>query len=76
MKKKTLLIIVALIAALTALIYLAVLFLWQFGVLPDLETDGRMFLTGYLFLPLPIVGLLAAILLQTLSVRAPKKKKN
>ena len=76
MKKKTLLTIVALIAVLTALVYLAMLFLWKFGVLPDIETDESLFVKGYAFLPLPIVGLLSGVLLQVLSVRTGKKKKN
>ncbi len=75
MKKKTILTVVALIAALTALVYLAVLFLWQFGVLPETETDESLFTKGYLFLPLPVIALVACILLQVLSVRSGKKRK-
>lgn len=73
MKKKTLLTIAALIAIVTALVYLAILMLLSFGILPDAETESRLFSPGYLFMPLPVVGLLAAILLQICSV-APKKK--
>lgn len=75
MKKRTLLIIVASVAILTALSYLAVLFLWQFGVLPEIETDESLFTKGYLFLPLPVAALVAGILLQVLSVRSGKKRK-
>jgi hypothetical protein len=75
MKKKTILTVVALIAALTALVYLAVLFLWQFGVLPEIETDESLFTKGYLFLPLPVIALVACILLQVFSVRSGKKRK-
>ena len=75
MKKKNLLLIIALIAVLTALAYIVVLLLWQFGVLPDTETDESLFMRGYGFLPLPIVGLAAGVLLQAFSIRAEKKKK-
>ena len=73
MKKKTLLTIVALIAVLTALAYLAVLLLGQFGILPAMETEDKLFVRGYWFLPLPVVGLLAGILLQVCSVRSGRK---
>ncbi len=76
MKRKTRMTIVALAAILVALIYLAVLFLWQFGILPEAETESKLFSSGYLFLPLPVVGLLAGILLQVFGVRKAKKKKS
>ena len=75
MKRKTVLTIVALIALFTALIYLAVLALAQFGILPQEQTEDSLFVKGYLFLPLPLIGLLAGILLQVYSVRSAKKKR-
>ncbi len=75
MKKKTLLTVVALVALFTALIYLAVLMLAELGVLPKDGTEETLFVTSYAFLPLPLVGLLAGVLLQVFSVRAAKKKK-
>ena len=75
MKRKTWLIVVALAAVITALIYLGVLFLWQFGILSPAETEESLFIKGYLFLPVPIVGLLCGILLQVFSVRGAKKNK-
>lgn len=75
MKKKTQITIAALIMLFTALIYLAVLLLWQFGILPQDQTEESLFVKGYLFLPLPVVALVAAILVQTCSVRAAKKKR-
>ena len=74
MKRKTLLTVVALVAILAALIYLAILLLLSFGILPEAETEGSLFTKGYLFLPLPLIGLLAGILLQVFST-APAKKK-
>ena len=75
MKRKTVLTLVALIALFAALIYLAVLLLWQFGILPQEQTEDALFVKGYLFLPLPLVGLLAGIFLQVYSVRRAKKKR-
>ncbi len=75
MKRKTVLTLVALIALFAALIYLAVLLLWQFGILPQEQTEDVLFVKGYLFLPLPLVGLLAGVLLQVYSVRRAKKKR-
>lgn len=75
MKRKTILTIVALITLLVAIGYLAVLLLWQFGVLPQYETEESLFVKGYWFMPLPIVGLTTAILLQVFSVRSAKKKR-
>ena len=75
MKRKKLLIAAALIAILTALAFLAVLVLWQLGILPASETDNRLFVMGYGFLPVPVVGLAAGILLQVFSVRSEKSKK-
>ncbi|MBR4907195.1 MAG: hypothetical protein IKZ44_10155 [Clostridia bacterium] len=75
MKRKTVLTVVALIALFAALIYLAVLALAEFGILPQEQTENTMFVTGYLFLPLPLVGLLAGVLLQAYSVRSAKKKR-
>ena len=74
MKRKYGLTVVALIALLTALIYLAVLALWQFGILPQEKTEDVLFVRGYLFLPLPLIGFLAGIFLQIYSVRSAKKK--
>lgn len=74
MKRKTLLTVVALAAIVTALIYLAILLLLSFGILPEAETEGTLFTKGYLFLPLPLIGLLAGILLQVFAI-APAKKK-
>lgn len=75
MKRKTVLTIVALIALFTALIYLAVLALAEFGILPQDQTEESLFVKGYLFLPLPLVGLAAGIILQICSVRSAKKKR-
>ena len=75
MKRKTVLTVVALIALFAALICLAVLALAEFGILPQEQMEESLFVTGYLFLPLPIIGLLAGILLQVYSVRAAKKKR-
>jgi hypothetical protein len=75
MKRKTMLTVTALITLVTALIFLTVLLLWQFGFLPQEQTEESLFVKGYLFLPLPLVGFVAAILLQVWSVRPAKKKK-
>lgn len=75
MKRKTVLTVVALVALFVALIYLAVLALTEFGVLPQEQMENTLFVTGYLFLPLPLVGLLAGVLLQVYSVRSAKKKR-
>lgn len=74
MKRKTKITIVGLITLVTALIYLAVLLLWQFGILPWDQTEESLFVRGYLFLPLPLIGFVTAILLQAFSVRPAKKK--
>lgn len=74
MKKKTQITIAALIMLFTALIYLAVLLLWQFGILPWDQTEESLFVKGYLFLPLPLIGFIMAILVQVFSVRSAKKK--
>ena len=69
MKRKKLLAIIALIAAAVALCYLIVLVLCSSTeILPDETIEEQMFVKGYAFLPLPIVGLLAGILLQVFSV--------
>ena len=73
MKQKTKITVAALIMLFTALIYLAVLLLWQFGILPHEQTEESLFVRGYLFLPLPLVGFVTAILVQTFSVRSAKK---
>ena len=75
MKKKTKITAAALIMLFTALIYLIVLLLWQFGVLPQEQTEDSLFVKGYLFLPLPVIALVTAILVQVFSVRAAKKKR-
>ena len=75
MKRKTVLTVVALIALFVALIYLAVLALAEFGILPQEQTEESLFVRGYLFLPLPLVGFFAGILLQVRSVRSAKKKR-
>ena len=75
MKRKTVLTVVALIALFVALIYLVVLALAQFDILPQEATEDSLFVKGYLFLPLPLVGFLAGILLQVYSVRSAKKKR-
>ena len=74
MKKKTLLTVVATVAALVAIAYLAVLLLWQFGVLPASETDDALFVRGYGFMPLPVIALAAAVILQICSVRKGKSR--
>ena len=63
MKRKTVLTVVALIALFVALIYLVVLALAQFNILPQETTEDSLFVKGYLFLPLPLAGFLAGILL-------------
>ena len=75
MKRKTVLTVVALIALFVAFIYLVLLALAEFGVLPQEQTEDTLFVRGYLFLPLPLVGLLAGVLLQFCSVRSAKKKR-
>ena len=75
MKRKTVLTVVALIALFVALIYLVVLALAQFNILLQETTEDSLFVKGYLFLPLPLVGFLAGILLQVYSVRSAKKKR-
>lgn len=75
MKRKTKITIAALIMLFTALIYLAVLFLWQFGILPWDQTEETLFVKGYFFLPLPLIGFVTAILVQAFSVRPAKKNK-
>ena len=75
MKRKTILTVVALVALLVALIYLVLMALAEFGVLPQEQTEDTLFVRGYLFLPLPLVGLFAGVLLQFFSVRSAKKKR-
>ncbi len=76
MKRKTLLTIVAAVTAIVAFIYLIVLRLWGFGVLDHDAADETLFVNGYAFLPVPVVGLLAGILLQVFTVRSKKRKNN
>ena len=69
MKRKTLLTVTALITAAVALFYLIILVLWaSTEILPDETIEDQLFVNGYAFLPLPIVGLLAGILLQVFSI--------
>ena len=75
MKRKTVLTVVASVALVVALIYLVVMALSQFGILSQEQTEENLFVRGYFFLPLPLVGLVAAVLLQAYSVRSAKKKK-
>lgn len=75
MKRKTKITIAALIMLFTALIYLAVLLLWQFGILSWDQTEETLFVKGYFFLPLPLIGFVTAILVQAFSVRPAKKNK-
>jgi hypothetical protein len=75
MKRKTKITIAALIMLFTALIYLAVLLMWQFGILPWDQTEETLFVKGYFFLPLPLIGFVTAILVQAFSVRPAKKNK-
>lgn len=75
MKRKTVLTVVASVALVVALIYLVVMALSQFGILSQEQTEETLFVRGYFFLPLPLVGLVAAVLLQAHSVRSAKKKK-
>ncbi len=75
MKRKTIFTVTALTAIVAALVYLAILLLLAFGVLPVRETEEKLFTTGYLFLPLPVVGLLSGILLQAVLVGGRKKKR-
>ncbi len=74
-KKKTWLIILAAAAVLTALAFLAILILWQLGILPEDSTEAALFVPGYGFFAVPIIGLAAGVFLQILTVRSPKKKK-
>lgn len=73
MKKKTWLTVIALAAIVAALIALVVLTLNELGFLPD-EAENRLFVTGYRFLPVPVVGFLAGVLLQVFTVRRKSKK--
>ncbi|MBQ1632341.1 MAG: hypothetical protein II049_05920 [Clostridia bacterium] len=75
MKNRKKITIAALIMLFTALICLAVLLLWQFGILPWDQTEESLFVKGYLFLPLPLIGFVTAILVQAFSVRGAKKNK-
>ncbi len=75
MKRKTWLTIVAVVTAVVALVYLVVLLLWEFGVFDHEAAESVLFRDGYAFLPVPVVGLLAGILLQVFSVRSGKRKK-
>ena len=75
MKRKTIFTVVALAAILAALVYLVILLLLAFGVLPQVETEDKLFVTGYQFLPLPVIGLLSGILLQVVLVGKRKKKR-
>ena len=75
MKRKTIFTVTALAAIVAALVYLAILLLLAFGVLPETETENKLFVTGYLFLPLPVIGLLSGILLQAVLVGGRKKKR-
>ncbi len=75
-KKRKTLIMVALIAIAVSLVYLVILLRWTYCVQDSIAGRDRMFVESYAFLPVPIVGLLAGILLQVLTIYTDKKKKD
>ena len=75
MKRKTLLSIIGWIAVAAALAYLAIVVFYEFQYPPLYdEMEAKLFLPGYLYLPLPIIGFAAGVLLQVFSVRSNKRK--
>lgn len=76
MKKRKTLITVALIAIAVSLVYLVILMRWTYCMPNDIAGQERMFVESYAFLPVPIIGLLAGVLLQALTIYTDKKKKN
>ena len=75
MKRKTLLTIVGCIAVAAALAYLGIVVFYEFQYPPLYdEMEAKLFVPGYLFLPLPVVGFAAGVLLQIFSVRSGKRK--
>lgn len=74
MKKRKILVMVALIAIAVSLAYLVILLRWTFCVRNDIAGQDRMFVEGYAFMPLPVVGLLTGILLQVLTIHTDKDK--
>jgi hypothetical protein len=70
MKRKTLITVIAIAAIVAALAGIILC------LAADHALDDRLFLIGYGFLPVPVVGLLAGILLQVFTVRRTNKRKN
>jgi hypothetical protein len=73
-KKKALLTVTGVIAVVTAIIYLAVVLLFETDTLPYDQTEALLLVPGYLLLPLPLVGFFASVLLQIFSVISTKKR--
>jgi hypothetical protein len=74
MKRTRALIATALIAIVVSLVYLVMLLRWKYCVPTDIAGQEAMFVEGYGFLPMPVVGLLAGILLQVFSFHAGRKE--
>lgn len=72
MKKRKILVMISLIAIAVSLTYLVILLRWTFCVRNDIAGQERMFVEGYAFMPLPIVGLLTGILLQVVTIHTKK----
>ena len=74
MNRKLGMTITGVIAVVVALIYVTLVMLFEFDLLPYDATEAKLFVPGYLYLPLPIVGFAAGILCQVFSVRSGKRK--
>jgi hypothetical protein len=74
MNRKLGLTITGWIAVAVALVYVTLVMLFEFDLLPYDATEAKLFVPGYLFLPLPIVGFAAGILLQIFSVHSGKRR--
>lgn len=75
MNRKTLLTITGWITVAVALVYLAIVVFYEFQIPPLYdEMEAKLFVPGYLFLPLPIIGFAAGILLQIFSVHSGKRR--
>jgi hypothetical protein len=74
MNRKLGLTITGWIAVAVARVYVTLVMLFEFDLLPYDATEAKLFVPGYLFLPLPIVGFAAGILLQIFSVHSGKRR--
>ena len=73
MNRTKALIVTALVTILISLVYLVMMLRWKFCVATDISAQETMFVEGYGFLPMPVVGVLAGILLQVFSFHAGEK---